>query len=173
MLTYIQVHRLHIMLTSLLHNAANRYCGWSRAPKCWRNEDSFVRELFEFVSLVTLGISIVSFCVASDPHYRLECLDVRCQEKKWVDTETFWVETVCSIWFTFEFCVSMIPSRLHVILCNMLHLIFRRICVRSECTPVVICTVFTVHTFNVQGTFSLLPSLPVSLLVRDRSTVRS
>ena len=130
MLTYMQVHRLHIMLTSLLHNAANRYCGWSRAPKCWRNEDSFVRELFEFVSLVTLGISIVSFCVASDPHYRLECLDVRCQEKKWVDTETFWVETVCSIWFTFEFCVSMIPSGVHVILCNMLHLIFRRICVR-------------------------------------------
>lgn len=54
-------------------------------------EDSFVRQLFEFVSLCTLAVSIISFCIASDPHYRLECLDVRCPEKKWVETETFYV----------------------------------------------------------------------------------
>lgn len=46
---------------------------------------------FEFVSLCTLAVSIISFCIASDPHYRLECLEVRCPEKKWVETETFYV----------------------------------------------------------------------------------
>ena len=67
-------------------------------------EGTFWSSGMEFMSMIVVAVSIVTFIVASNPHNRLEChSQARCSERNWQEMDEFHVEMACTIWFTIEF----------------------------------------------------------------------